>query len=506
MARRKYAPPLAMDLFRPLERDGATFLGDQLTERVRQLIVAGRLKSGDYLPPIRLLAGKLRVNVGTVGRAYKTLYLQGLATSDSTRGLRVGQGIAPARGAAGQPWAGPVLQPVVPADPLGMYLAWPPGQQRIRFHVSEPGTDLMPAGLVARAFATALQDGVALRYAPLAGLPQTRTVIEQYLHRRGVALTGAEILLTTGTTQSLAIITRALLPPGGVVLTEHPTWHVALSIFAAAGARVVALPADERGMQISTLADAVLRHNPAFLYLQPEFQNPTGVSLSAERRAELVTLARKYQLPVVEDDYAGELAFQAVSPPLRSVEDADVVIYLKSFAKLIAPALRVGIVVTPMRYAKAFSSVKHGLDPFVSAIAQRALAECLTDPDFEVHLRSLTAALSERARALGRALRRRMPPSVRWTTPSGGLCAWLELSSRVQPEEFIRNAAERGVDLAPGRLFCVDDSGDRGLRLAFAATTPAEIEQGVDVMADLLEARARSCRSQDRLRRAMTRT
>jgi GntR family transcriptional regulator len=499
MARRKYSGPLAMDLFRPLERDGAALLSDQLVARIGEMIATGRLKAGEYLPPIRLLAGKLRVNVGTVAKAYGSLRRQGLAAPDSTRGLRVSLRTASVFRTAGQPWAGPVMRPVVPVDPLGINLPRSVGSRLVRFHVSEPSANLMPAELVARAFAVTLQDEEGLRYAPLEGLPEAHAAVERYLGQRGIAVAGAEVFLTTGTTQSLAIVTRALVPPGGVVLTEHPTWHVALAIFAAAGVRVIALPVDDEGMQIEALGDAVLRHNPAFLYLQPEFQNPTGVSLSPDRRTELIAMARKFQLPIVEDDFAAELAFRTTLPPLRIADGADFVIYLKSFAKLLAPALRVGVIVAPTRYAAAFRSIKHGLDPFVSAIAQRALAECLKAPEFEEHIRSLGAALNQRFQTLEQALRRRMPPGVRWTTPSGGFTAWLELPSRARPDDFIHAAAKRGVHLAPGRLFCVDDSGNRGLRLAFAATTPAEIERGVDIMADLLEARARSRRPQDRL-------
>ena len=497
MSRRTYRGPLAMDLFRPLERDGVQLLNDQLVERIAGMIAMRRLRPDDYLPPIRLLAAKLRVNAGTVTKAYETLRRQGFLRADSTRGLRVARVEAPSPPSAERAWAAPVMRPVVPVDPLGVELPRPAAVSVARFHVSEPGVDLMPAGLVARAFTAALAAGGGLRYAPLGGLEDTHAAVERYLRQRGVALAGAEVLLTTGTTQSLAIITRAILPPGGVVLTEHPTWHVALSIFAAAGARVIALPVDSHGMQVASLADAVLRHNPAFVYLQPTFQNPTGVSLSAERREQLLTLARKYQLPVVEDDFAAELAFRAMAAPLRVADGAQVVIYLKSFAKLIAPALRIGIMVAPTRYARVFRNVRHGLDPFVSAIAQRALAECLNSREFEDHVRTLTASLGQRWQALDRALHRRMPQDVRWTSPIGGLCAWLELPTRIRPDELIRDAAKRGVDLAPGRLFCVDDSGDHGLRLAFAATTPAEIDAGVDIMGDVLDVHVRGRRARE---------
>jgi DNA-binding transcriptional MocR family regulator len=497
MARRRYTGPFAMDLFRPLERDGATLLSDQLADRIRHMLATGRLKSGDYLPPMRLVAAKLRINVGTVAKAYDLLRGQDAVAPDSTRGLRLRAASSTSTVQSGdRPWAGAVMQPVIPLDPLSVELPLVTSSSVIRFHVSEPGTDLMPTELVTRAFGVVLRRPENLRYAPLPGLDDTRAAVREYLRQRDVALAGADVILTTGTTQSLAIITRALLPAGGVVLTEHPTWHVALSIFAAAGARVIALPVDNGGMQVAGLADAVLRHNPAFIYTQPSFQNPTGTTLASARRHELLAIAGKFQLPIVEDDFGSDVSFGPPSSPLRTPEGAAVVIHLKSFAKLISPALRVGVIVAPTRYVRVFSQVKHGLDPFVSAVAQRALTECLGSGDFHRHIVSMRHSLQQRWHALDAALRRHMPTGSRWTTPAGGFCAWLELPSRIRPRDFIRDATKRGVQLSPGRLFCVDDSGDHGLRLAFAATTPDEINRGVRILGDLLKSRARPQRSE----------
>src|SRR5262249_48703878 len=172
----------------------------------------------------------------------------------------------------------------LPRDPLRVDLPRPTGEQLVRFHVSEPGADLLPRELIESSLASAVRDRDVLRYAPLDGLPELRGALQTYLRQRGVAITDSALLVTTGTAQGLAVVTRALLPPGGVVLTEHPTWHVALSIFAAAGAKVVALPVDDEGLDVETLPEVVLRHNPSFLYVQPAFHNPTGTTLSPRRR------------------------------------------------------------------------------------------------------------------------------------------------------------------------------------------------------------------------------
>jgi len=249
-------------------------------------------------------------------------------------------------------------------------------------------------------------------------------------------------------------------------------------------------------MQVAGLADAVLRHNPAFIYIQPSFQNPTGTTLADGRRQELLAIAGKFQLPIVEDDFGSDLPFGRPIPPLRTPEGAAVVIHLKSFAKLVSPALRVGVIVAPTRYARVFSRVKHGLDPFVSAVAQRALAECLRSSDFHRHVVSMRHSLQLRWGTLDAALRRHMPTGLRWTAPAGGFCAWLELPPRIRPRDFIHDATNHGVQLSPGRLFCVYESGDHGLRLAFAAITPEDINRGIRILGDLLKSRARPERSE----------
>ena len=495
MTRRRYSRPLALDLFRPLARDGAALLNDQIAARIGGMVAEGRLPLGGYLPPLRLLAQKLGVTVGTVRKACDRLREDGVVAADSTRGLRIA---APGRRTSTghrRSWAGPVLQPATPQDPLRVELPRPGRVDHlVRFHVSEPGVDLLPRDLIESSLAAAARDRDVLRYAPLEGLPELRSALRQYLRQRGVGLAASEMLITTGTTQGLAVVTRALLPPGGVVVTEHPTWHVALAIFAAAGAKVVALPVDDDGMEVDRLAEVVLRHNPSFVYVQPTFQNPTGTRLSPERRSTLLAMAKKFQLPIVEDDYAGDLAFGTPLPPLQSGDGAESVIYLKSFAKLIAPAFRVGVMVAPSRYSAALTSVRNGLDPFASAITQRALAECLRSEAFAGHLRVLTFTLHDRWQAMERALRRWLPRDARWTTPLGGLCAWVELPPRVNADELVAEAARQGVTLSPGRLFSLDASAHRGFRLAFAATTPEEIGRGLEILGGIAAGPARAPR------------
>jgi len=372
------------------------------------------------------------------------------------------------------------------------------GDSVIRFDVAEPSPDVMPRSLLERAYRTALRDPDRLRYGSLDGAPEVLDAVREYLSRRGVETGDSALLLTSGTTQSLAILTRALVPPRGVVLVEQPTWHVALSVFATARTRVVVLPVDNEGLRLEALADAVMRHNPAFLYLQPAFQNPTGVTLSPTRRAKLLDFARRLHLLVVEDDFASELTFGDTPAPLRAEAAADLVIHLKSFAKILSPALRVGAIVAPLRLAAPLRSAKHGLDPFVSLLSQHVLAESLSSSEFPRHVRRLADHLRTRWQALEDALRRHRLPGMRWTTPAGGFAAWLELPQGVSAAVVTREAAARGVAVLPGALFSLDETGDRGLRLAFGGVGMRDVEVGIERLVDAISVAAVQSRASER--------
>lgn len=491
MPRRTYPEPLATELFRPLDRDGPALLHDQLAERIRDLLQRGSLRQGDYLPPLRLLASKLDVSVGTIARAYDILAQSGVAAPQATRGVRVGEASSPRSGPA---WVRSVMRPVVPPDPLSVAFPRPQGPDSIRFDVTEVASESIPAAILSRAVAGALDEGGALGYGPLDGLPSVQAALTEYLHRRGVAMDGATTVLTSGTTQSLIVLTHALVPPGGIVLVEQPTWHVALAVLAAARVRVVAVPIDDDGIQLDALRNAILKFGPAFLYLQPSFQNPTGIALSSERRASLLEMARRLHLLVVEDDVAAELGFDTPPPPLRTGDGADVVLYLKSFSKLLAPAVRLGLIVAPACYDRPIREAKHGLDPFVSTLAQNIVAQCLRSRGFDRHRRSLAAELKGRWELLRQALGELMPAGTRWTTPRGSLSTWIEFPDGIALSPLIADLAARGVALTPGDLFCVEAIGLRSARLAFGATPPGLIRRGVEIIAESVREQLRAGR------------
>jgi DNA-binding transcriptional MocR family regulator/CheY-like chemotaxis protein len=397
-----------------------------------------------------------------------------------------------ARVLAGHPWSSLVDPPVLAVNPFSTPMIRVTAEERVAFDLAECIGELRPPQFLNAMVTEAMRDPEALGYAPLgAPLPAFGDAVGAYLAERGVSAADSAVLTTSGTSTSLAVLVRAFAAPGDIVAVEQPTWHVALAVFAAAGLRVLGIPVDDEGLRVDLLAAALRRHDVRLTYVQPAFQNPTGVSLSPRRRTELLEVARQSDTLIVEDDFAAELAYDQVPPPLRTVEAADQVVYLKSFSKLLMPALRAGIMVAPRRYERALQESQHGLDPFPSALAQSVVARCLPMPEFRQHVQRVRALLDARSQALSGALHTRMPDGVRWTVPRGGLCAWMEIPAPLTTLELLVDVAEGGVGFAPGPVFCLDGSGQRGARLAFGATPPSAIERGVRHLARALRERLR---------------
>ena len=389
-------------------------------------------------------------------------------------------------------WSSLVDPPVPALDPFAAPVVRVVGDERVAFDIAECAGELRPPAFFEAMVAESLRDGNALGYAPLdASLNAFGEAVHEYLAGRGVSTGDATVLTTSGTSSSLGVLVRALASSGDIVAVEHPTWHVALAVFAAANLQVLGIPVDDHGLRVDLLAAALRKHRVRLIYLQPSFQNPTGVSLCIERRRKLLDLAREFDIVVVEDDFAAELAYDELPPPLLSPDGAGRIVYLKSFSKLLSPALRVGVMVAPSVYERALRAAQHGLDPFPSALAQSVVARCLPTREFRQHVERVRGLLEARWQVMNGALETRMPDGVRWTRPRGGLCTWIELPPPLSALDLLVDVAQLEVGFAPGTVFCLDGAGQRGARLAFGATPPMVIERGVRELARTIRERLR---------------
>lgn len=353
----------------------------------------------------------------------------------------------------------------------------------VSFAVGMPGTDLLPAELVARAASLALAgDRPALQYQ----VPSQRLKahVAELMALRGVRCGEEQIFLTAGAQQGMDLVARLLLDPGGRVLVDDTAYEGMQMAVRALAPELVPVPTSPRtGIDV----DAVERllatgPRPAFLYTIPCGHNPLGCNLPAARAARLVEIARRRRLPIVEDDACGFLQYRATpAPPLRALDDRWV-LYLGSFSKILAPSLRVGWIVVPPELAPRLSILKHASDLDVTSYGQRVLTAYLDTGDLPRHVEALRGEYRRRRDAMLGALAAHLPPSVRWHVPDGGIYIWVELPGGADAVELLRFAAEReAVAFSPGAAFATGGGGhaDCCLRLCFSNSPPPLIEEGI---------------------------
>jgi DNA-binding transcriptional MocR family regulator len=279
------------------------------------------------------------------------------------------------------------------------------------------------------------------------------------------------------------LVGRAFLRPGDTVLVEEPSYHGALELFRGYGIRFVTVPVDDEGVRVEEMEPVLARERPKLVYLMPTFQNPTGGCLSASRREHVVRLSDRYEVPVVEDDFDGELYFDSPPPPpLKSLPGSEGVLYIGTPSKMLFPGLRVGWIVAEEPVIRRLSRIKRVADLSGSPLLQAAFARFAGSGALGRHMTLVRRTYGERLSRLLEALARHMPPGVTWTRPRGGLSLLVSLPDGIDTSELLEEAAAEGVLYSPGRLFFVGDGGEH-LRLSFGAVPTERVGEGVKRLA-----------------------
>ncbi len=447
----------------------------------------GRLGSGAALPGSRELAESLGVNRKTVVQAYAELEAQGWVQSQLTRGTFV---------SAHLPLVEHASDPLAPAARM-------PGEPEFRFQrtspdialtLAEAGTLLfddgapdsrhVPINALARAYRHALwtlSRRKALTYGDPRGTRTLRAAVSSMLNLdRALSTTPEQICLTRGSQMAIFVTARVLAVPGDAVVLEELSYPPARESFRAAGAEVIGVPLDARGMRVDELEKICRRKRVRAVYLTPHHQFPTTVVLPPERRLRLFALAAQFGFAIIEDDYDHEFHF-AHQPmlPLASADPHGRVVYIGSMSKLLSPSLRLGYIAAPTALIERIAAEITMVDRQGDPATETAIAELITLGEIHRHTRKVLQIYSRRRTLMGQLLADTFDGRVDFDLPAGGLAVWLRFDAAVDLMRFAELAQVERVRFQPGSAFATDGRAVQGARLGFASLDDAELRRGM---------------------------
>lgn len=479
MTRQQWDFPLALD------RGGAQPLFLQITRAIVDDVCGGRLKPGDMLPGTRTLAALLRVNRVTVLTAYDELAAEGWITTHPARGCSVSLRLPEDIPARHTPKPRPFECPPAYALPDAPAVHRSPEHLRgtLVFGGSSPDARLLDVEPLARAYRRALkrEGGRLLGYSNPEGHPRLRAAVATMLSAtRGVAASPGHVFVTRGSQMALALTARALLRPGDVVAVEALGYRHAWETFTAAGARIVAIPVDEYGLDVDALARLLETQKISALYTTPHHQFPTTVTLSPARRLQLLDLARVHRFAVIEDDYDHEFHYDGRPVlPLASLDRSGVVIYVGTFSKVLAPGVRLGYIAGSEALLERLGAYREFVDMQGDAATEAAVAEMLEDGEVQRHVRRVRRVYRARRDLLVTLLREAFGSALDFHVPTGGIALWVRAGAAVDVDAWSRAALERGIAFQTARAFSFDRRARPFARLGYACLDGDELRTAV---------------------------
>ena len=471
-----------------LNRQRSQPLYRQIAEQIRVQIAEGRLPAGTRLPTVRQLAETLGVTRVTAQNAYSELQANGLVESTVGRGTFV----------VGSPQTDELITAIVKEETAEQAMNTMHLLDQIAglrsFAYAEPDPALFPIDDFRLAFnglSASLHD--LMLYASPQGDPALRIEIAAMLGEQHIACVPDDIIVTAGVSQGLALVTLSCLeaPPHQVsaeskIAVDQPVYLGLMRLLTTTRTQPVGVPWDSDGPRLDVLEQAIIEQGIRFFYTSANFQNPTGYCMSETRRVDLLALANRYGLYIVEDDSYGLLDYGDTHPQsLKALDKHERVIYLSGFSKIVMPGLRLGYVLAPPELRERISFMRRTLDLSGALYLQRAMAHFLHRGRLKAHLRRVLPRYRERRDAMLNALQRTMPHGVTWTHPAGGLCCWVTLPSG-QYDDLYHMALRHGVAFTPGNAFLVQSDGAVHMRLCFGRQSPENISDGIAILAQLI--------------------
>ena len=366
----------------------------------------------------------------------------------------------------------------------------------ISFAGGLPDPDTFPRKILAELAADEILNNYkkSLQYTTTEGKRPLRAALIDWFSQDGLHYEMDQVIITSASQQGLDLVAKTFIDPGDAVFVSLPTYLGAIQAFRALEAQLVGIPLLEDGMDLDHLEGAIARarkegHRPKLIYVVPDFQNPSGITWSLEKRKGLLEIASREGLLVVEDMPYRKLRFSGEPVPPVAALDEERVIVLFTFSKVLAAGLRLGALAGPKELVEKVVTMKQATDLCTSALIQRIAARFMLEHDLSAHVRKLCEHYRLKRDAMLQALERYMPKAegISWTRPEGGLFLWVRLPEQVDTERMLKRALEHKVAYVIGTPFFVDGSGKNTLRLCFSEATREEIEEGIRRLGKVVE-------------------
>ncbi len=331
---------------------------------------------------------------------------------------------------------------------------------------------------------------VALQYGPTDGLPELKEEFVKFLKKHeGITAKPENLIVTTASQQALDMVGRLFIDASDPVLVEKPSYMGGLQVFRSYGAEFIGVKLEDDGVSTVELEEKLVwlrsqDEHYKFVYLVPDFQNPSGVTLSAEKRRKVIKLSEKYDVAIIEDSPYRQIRFEGKAPEMlyrldKETRKTDNIISLFTFSKTFAPGLRLGVILAHPQIIKKMEILKQSLDLCSSSLNQLIAADFLRTGYFEKHIEVVKKAYKEKKDTMVAALEKYMPEGVTWTKPEGGLFLWVRLPEDMSADEMFADALKENVAYVIGSAFHSDGSGKNTMRLNFSYPTLDQIEEGI---------------------------
>jgi len=348
-----------------------------------------------------------------------------------------------------------------------------------------PSPDMFPLEDLKKAAIDAIDEyqSTATQYSFSMGVPQLREAIAKRESDQGAGTKMENILITSGSQQGIELCARAFIDPGDYIVTENPTYVGALQAFNFYQAKYATVEMDEDGMLVDQVEDAIKKYNPKMIYTVSTFQNPTGITMTTDRKKALIDVALKYNIPIIDDNPYGELRFSGESIPSMKVLGGDAVISLGTFSKIVAPGLRIAWMNCPREIINVFEKVKQCADLHSNTFTQYMIYKFIESGKLDDHIQKIIESYGAKRSHMLKLMDEIFPKEINYTRPDGGLFLWGELPEGMSGSELLPKAVEEKVTYVYGRPFFPDGSGDNTFRLNFSNASLDTITLAIERLA-----------------------